>query len=125
MTPRVVAARFVERAFIRLADDLLDLDEHDPATYRRLEAAVRKRLKLPSVNLDRLHRAVIAAVPEPHRDALRGALEKYVTAELDAHIVGQHAAYALGVAVGRSLAPSVAERIGEGACALRGAGGAR
>lgn len=125
MTPRALAAELVERAFIRLGDDLLDLDEHEPAAYRRLEAAVRTGLSLPSVNLDRRRRAVIAAVPKPHRDALRAALEKYVTAELDEHIVGQHAAYALGVAVGRSLAPSVAERIGGRPRASRGAGGAR
>src|SRR5262245_21339606 len=125
MKPCLLAARLVERALIRVADDLLDAIEQDPAAYRRLEAAVRKGMKLQSVNLDRLERAVIAAVPAPHRDALRAALEKYVTAELDAHIVSQHAAYALGVAVGRSLAPSVAERIGDGARTPRGAGGAR
>lgn len=112
MTSQLAAQSFVEAVLTEVVRDVQDLAQQYHEVYQPIEDAVRADLRLPVADLTMLEQAIRDAACDEHRPAIAAALLRLIGAQTDDVRVKRQSAYLMGVAVGRTLHPAVARRVG-------------
>jgi hypothetical protein len=112
MTSHVAAQSFVEAVLTEVVRDAQELAHQYHEVYQPIEDAVRAELGVPIVNLDRLEQAIRDAAADDHRSAVSATLLQLIGTHADDVRVKQQAAYLMGVAVGCTVHPVVARKVG-------------
>jgi hypothetical protein len=112
MTPPLAAQSFVEAVLTEVVRDVQELAHQYHEVYQPIEDAVRADLRVPAIDLTVLEEAIRTAAADEHRPAVAATLLRLIGAHADDVRVKRQAAYLMGVAVGRTLHPAVARRVG-------------